>query len=77
MKPAALGGLLLLFAAGFLVLGLPGLVVAGAAMAAVAFFALFCRLKIGGATGDTLGASCELAEAFIVLALAALPVALF
>ncbi|HDZ76129.1 MAG TPA: hypothetical protein ENH42_01810 [Desulfobacteraceae bacterium] len=56
---------------------MPGLVVAGAAMAAVVFFALFCRLKIGGATGDTLGASCELAEAFIVLALAALPVALF
>ncbi len=72
VKPAALGGLLLLFFAGFLVMGLPGLIIAGAAMAAVAFFALFCRLKIGGATGDTLGASCELAEVFIVLALAAL-----
>jgi adenosylcobinamide-GDP ribazoletransferase len=33
----------------------------------VLLFARFCYLKIGGATGDTLGASCELAEAVVAL----------
>ncbi len=29
----------------------------------------YCRIKLGGATGDTLGACCELAETAVVLAL--------
>ena len=33
----------------------------------VALFGWFCRVKIGGATGDTLGAACELAEAVVAL----------
>jgi len=34
----------------------------------VALFSWFCQRKIGGATGDTLGASCELAEAAVAFA---------
>ncbi|MBU1714221.1 MAG: adenosylcobinamide-GDP ribazoletransferase, partial [Proteobacteria bacterium] len=33
---------------------------------------LYCRYKIGGATGDTLGAICELAETITFFASAAL-----
>jgi len=53
---AVLGG------AGFLAAGAVGLVAAGAALGVTAIFALWCRAKIGGYTGDTLGAACELAE---------------
>jgi adenosylcobinamide-GDP ribazoletransferase len=35
-------------------------------------FALFCTRVIGGATGDTLGAACEMSEACMALALSAL-----
>ncbi|MBN2712701.1 MAG: adenosylcobinamide-GDP ribazoletransferase [Planctomycetes bacterium] len=34
---------------------------------------LYCDRKIGGATGDTLGACCELSEALAILTIAALP----
>ena len=56
--------------AGFLAAGAAGLAAATAAVAATALFAFWCRAKIGGYTGDTLGAACELAEvvpALIVL----------
>jgi len=33
-------------------------------------FAGLCRAKIGGATGDTLGATCELTETVVALVLA-------
>lgn len=49
-------------AAGALLLGWLGVVAALAAFAAIAAFDLLCRRKIGGYTGDTLGAVCELAE---------------
>jgi len=48
--------------AGFLALGLTGLAAAAVAVGVTALFALWCRAKIGGYTGDTLGAACELAE---------------
>lgn len=53
---ASLGG------AGFLVAGPVGLTAAAAAVALTGAFVLWCRSKIGGYTGDTLGAACELAE---------------
>ena len=31
-------------------------------------FSTFCRARLGGATGDTLGAACEITEAVVVLA---------
>jgi len=61
-----------LAAAGFLAVGTAGLVAAAGAAGATAVFALWCRAKIGGYTGDTLGAACELAEivpALVVLML--------
>lgn len=39
--------------------GLFGLYAAGASVATVVLFSLWCRNKIGGFTGDTLGAGCE------------------
>jgi len=36
----------------------------------IVVFSLKCYRRIGGATGDTLGATCELAETAIVVALA-------
>lgn len=41
----------------------------GTMLSVVFFFALWCRRKIGGATGDTLGAICEITEAAVALAL--------
>jgi adenosylcobinamide-GDP ribazoletransferase len=39
-----------------------GLCAVGISVAAIAMFARWCRSKIGGFTGDTLGAGCELIE---------------
>lgn len=38
----------------------------------VLFFSLWCRTKIGGATGDTLGAVCELTEMMAAVAMTAM-----
>ncbi len=51
-----------LAAAGFLAAGPAGLVAVASAVGGTAIFALWCRARIGGYTGDTLGAACELAE---------------
>jgi adenosylcobinamide-GDP ribazoletransferase len=52
-----------LAAAGAVIEKWTGLTATGAAVAVVAVFSLWCRKKIGGYTGDTLGAAVELAEA--------------
>lgn len=44
-----------------------GLVVAIVVVLLVLLFSLYCQKKIGGATGDTLGAVCELAETGVTL----------
>jgi len=51
-----------LFLAGWTAAGVKGLAVAACALAAAALFAFYSRRKIGGFTGDTLGAACELTE---------------
>lgn len=51
--------------------GVFGLVAGALALGAMLLFAWFCRSKIGGATGDTLGATCELTEMVIALVLSA------
>jgi adenosylcobinamide-GDP ribazoletransferase len=59
---APLLALVSLAAAGFLAAGAAGLAAAAATVGVTALFALWCRAMIGGYTGDTLGAACELAE---------------
>jgi adenosylcobinamide-GDP ribazoletransferase len=70
--PAA-WALVLLAAAGWLVLAWAGLLAAGAAVLVTLLFCLYCYRKIGGYTGDTLGAACEIAElvpALVIVGLA-------
>ncbi|XCN75347.1 MAG: adenosylcobinamide-GDP ribazoletransferase [Candidatus Electrothrix aestuarii] len=47
--------------------GTQGLLAVFAVLFMSACFAFLCRRKIGGVTGDTLGAACELAEAIVAL----------
>jgi cobalamin synthase len=41
----------------------------------VSAFAAWCRRKIGGTTGDTTGASCEIAETVVLVVLSMRPLA--
>jgi adenosylcobinamide-GDP ribazoletransferase len=72
--------LLLLLATGWVVAGLPGLLTVLGSLLILLLFCWFCAAKIGGATGDTLGAACEITEAatavFYVCLLNWLPLAL-
>lgn len=70
-RVAGLAALVLLLAAGWLAAGLAGVFAALFSMAGVALFAGYCHAKIGGATGDTLGASCEMAETWTLLFMSA------
>jgi len=63
--------LLLLAAVGWIIGGVFGLCSAGVSLAAIAIFSLWCRNKIGGFTGDTLGAGCEWVEMMPALVAAA------
>jgi adenosylcobinamide-GDP ribazoletransferase len=73
---AALWALAVLSAAGWATSGSRGLIAAGAAVVVVAVFSAACYGKIGGSTGDTLGATCELAETAVALAWVAKPIEL-
>jgi len=71
-KAAALGcGLFLIVAASVLGLSRAAILVAGM-LVTVLVFSWFCRKRIGGVTGDTLGAMCELTELAIALSMAAM-----
>jgi len=50
-----------------------GLVAAGAAILTTGLFSAYTYRRIGGATGDTLGATCEIAELATALALLSWP----
>jgi adenosylcobinamide-GDP ribazoletransferase len=52
----------ILAAVGWMVGGSFGLCAVGASGGGIVIFSLWCRKKIGGFTGDTLGAGCELVE---------------
>ncbi len=52
----------LLTGAGWLLQGYPGLLAAGGALLGTLLLAAYSKRKIGGFTGDTLGATCELIE---------------
>jgi len=69
-KAVALWALVFLVVAAWLAAGWQGLMAVLAVVGMVLLFGWFCRVKIGGATGDTLGAACELAEAVVTLVFA-------
>jgi adenosylcobinamide-GDP ribazoletransferase len=68
---ATIISMIILFTVSFVVLGITGLVAAGLVSITVLLFSWFCHLKIGGATGDTLGAVCEISETVLVIFLSA------
>ena len=53
--------------AGWFIAGVAGILAAAAAMASAVAFGLYCKWKIGGVTGDTIGATCEIAEVVTLL----------
>jgi len=54
--------LIVLAVAGWMAGGQMGIVAAGLSVVMTLIFSFWCQKKIGGFTGDTLGASCEIAE---------------
>lgn len=68
----ALWALAALLAAGFLLGRLPGLIAGAVSFLAALLLAAYFFRRIGGLTGDTLGAACELAELGPALAAAAM-----
>ncbi len=64
---AALAGLLLCAIAAYVFAGTQGLAAIAVMLLLTLCFADLCQRKIGGATGDTLGAACELAETAVAL----------
>jgi adenosylcobinamide-GDP ribazoletransferase len=46
--------------------GIAGMVLASLVLAVVLLFGIFCFRRIGGITGDTMGAACEIAETAVV-----------
>jgi adenosylcobinamide-GDP ribazoletransferase len=68
----ALWALAALLAVGFLAGGLPGLIAGAATFLAALLLVAYIYRRIGGLTGDTLGASCELTELCPAFAAAAM-----
>jgi len=58
----ALWACVVLFAAGWLIESRKGLAAAGASIAVALLFGVYSWRKVGGYTGDTLGATCEIVE---------------
>jgi len=67
---ALLPGVVLLALVAWFAAGSVGLASALLALVLLLPFALFCYVKIGGATGDTLGAACELGETLVAVCFA-------
>lgn len=63
----ALAALLLFAGISWTAAGPRGILAVFSVLLITGIFALSCRQKIGGVTGDTLGASCELAETAVAL----------
>jgi len=66
----AIWSTLLLAAAGWQLFGAAGLLTVGICLTAVLLLALYFYRRLGGATGDTFGAACEIAETMTALSLA-------
>jgi adenosylcobinamide-GDP ribazoletransferase len=72
-RVAAICAVAVLALAGWSVLGPHGLWIAGLSVITVLVCSAYCRRKIGGATGDTYGAGCEIVEIVPALTLAVWP----
>ena len=72
--PSAVVAMALLATVSWLLLDTAGLIVWAASLAATLLLAAYGYRKIGGATGDTLGAVCEIVEAVPALTVAVWPV---
>ncbi|MBI5556773.1 MAG: adenosylcobinamide-GDP ribazoletransferase [Deltaproteobacteria bacterium] len=72
-RGAAWWSLLLLGGVCWLLAAEAGLVVLAVVLLCTFFFGGYCQKKIGGVTGDTLGAGCELAETVVALTLSCKP----
>ena len=70
---AAMFSVAALFVFSFLVQRVPGLGLAGLTVLVVLLFSLYSYRKIGGLTGDVLGAGCEISEISMALFYVALP----
>ena len=66
---AAAMAIAVLTATGWVAMGVRGLTATAAAVAAALLLAAYIRGKLGGATGDTLGAACEIVEVVPALTL--------
>jgi adenosylcobinamide-GDP ribazoletransferase len=71
--PAAIFSALVLAGAGYGVLEVQGLIVAAITIAVILILAAYVYRKLGGGTGDTFGAACEIAELVPALVLALWP----
>lgn len=69
-RVSAVWAIVVLAATGWLVAGYAGVAAAGASLVLVGLFTTYTYLRIGGATGDTLGATCEIVELVPPLTLA-------
>jgi adenosylcobinamide-GDP ribazoletransferase len=63
-----------LMGAAWLIARLAGLIAGLAVMTVTVAFAFLCKRRIGGTTGDTVGAASEIAETVVLLALSAKPI---
>lgn len=63
-----------LLGTGWLLAHSAGLITCSFVVAATALFCWVCKKKINGATGDTLGALCEIVETVVVVTLSATPI---
>lgn len=68
----ALIAMLIAIALGALIIGYRALILAIASTASAFGFSIYMKRKIGGMTGDTLGATCEIAQAVVLLCFVAL-----
>ena len=59
--------LFVLVLCGFALLGWAGIIMSCVAVLAVLLFSFQCYRRIGGATGDTLGATCEIVEMVVLI----------
>jgi adenosylcobinamide-GDP ribazoletransferase len=69
---SAVWAVILLAAVAWYSAGANGLWAAGCSVAVALIFSLWCQRKIGGFTGDTLGAACEITEVIPILTAAVL-----